>query len=128
MSGRSAEQVDRLLDAIELVQAGRRQEALVILRQLIREDKDFEDAWLWMSIVVETIDQSVICLDNVLRINPNNTQAAGALYQLRAAEMASESYRNKLRFYRDTALTGMWVLILVLLFAALGSFSAGTGA
>jgi tetratricopeptide (TPR) repeat protein len=123
----AAERIDRLLDAIDLVKAGRRQEALVILRSLIREDKDFEDAWLWMSIAVDTIDQSVICLDNVLRINPNNAQASGALYRLRAAEMASHSHRSKLRFYRDTAMTGLWILIMLLLFGAVTTFMSPAG-
>ena len=122
-----ANHIDRLLDAIDLVKADQRQEALVILRGLIREDKDFEDAWLWMSIAVDNIDQSVICLDNVLRINPNNAQASGALYRLRAAEMASQSYRSKLRFYRDTAFTGMWVLIILLLFGTVATFMTPVG-
>lgn len=114
-----AQRIDRLLDAIELIQANRKPEALVILRALIGADKDFEDAWLWMSLAVETVDQSVVCLDNVLRINPNNLQASGALYRLRESEMRSESLRARLRSYRDMSAMGFFVLMIMLLFAVL---------
>lgn len=104
--------IDRLLDAIDLVKADNRDDALLILRRLIREDKDFEYAWLWMSVAVRDINQSIVCLENVLRINPDNMVAAGALYRLRGADMQSEHYRARLRSYRDTALILMWLLIL----------------
>lgn len=116
MTNTDADRIDRLLDAIELVQAGRRREALPLLRELIREDNNFEDAWLWMSVAVDSIDQSVVCLDNVLRINPGNVQAAAALYRLREAEILSENRRARLRSHRDLSLTALWALVIGLLF------------
>ncbi len=121
--GETASRIDRLLDAIELVQLDRREEALSLLRELIREDNDFEDAWLWMSVAVDSTDQSALCLDNVLRINPNNHLAAGSLYVLRAGEMAMEQRRARFRLYRDLSLGGMWALVLVLLFSVLVTYS-----
>lgn len=120
-----AENIDRLLDAIYLVKEDRRQEAYQLLRELIRDDNDFEDAWLWMSVAVDSLDQSSICLDNVLRVNPGNTQAAGALYRLRESEILMEKRRHRLRMIRDTALTVMWILIIGILFAALIFYSTG---
>lgn len=111
--------VDRLLDAIELIKADRRDEARVLLRTLVNEDGDFEDAWLWLSVVVESLDQSSVCLDNVLRVNPRNAEAAGALYRIRMPEIAMDKRRNRLRLYRDLALGSMWVLVLFLLYAML---------
>jgi tetratricopeptide (TPR) repeat protein len=116
--------IDRLLDAVELVKADARDEALSILRQLIREDKDFEYAWLWMSVAVDDVNKSIVCLENVLRINPENRIAAGALYRLRGAEMQSQQYRAKLRSYRDTALFVMWLLILGVMVAIFISSSS----
>lgn len=107
--------IDRLLTAIELIEADERDAALVILRDLIREDADFEDAWLWMSVTVDSIDRSVVCLDNVLRINPNNQQAAAALYRLRADEIARETRRERLKFYRDTSRFVFWLIVLGML-------------
>ena len=116
--------IDRLLDAIELVKADKRSEAMPLLRQLIQEDSNFEDAWLWMSVVVENIDQSIICLDNVLRINPDNLNAATALYRLRQAEAEAERERVRLRQLRDWAFTVFWLLITLIIIAVLLSYSA----
>jgi hypothetical protein len=111
--------VDRLLDAIELVKADRREEARTLLRSLVNEDGDFEDAWLWLSVAVDSLDQSSVCLDNVLRVNPRNAEAAGALYRIRLPEIAMDKRRNRLRLYRDLALGSMWALALFLLYAML---------
>lgn len=113
----SPDRIDRLLDAIELVKADRREEARILLRELIREDSNFEEAWLWMSLAVDSLDQSSVCLDNVLRVNPRNMQAAGALYRLRESELAMEKRRDHYRFYRDLATVLLWLLSLGLMAA-----------
>jgi hypothetical protein len=113
-----ASRIDRLLDAIDLVKANRRDEACDLLRELIREDNDFEDAWMWMSVAVESLDESSVCLDNALRINPRNQEAAGALFRIRAPQIKMETQRTRLRFYRDMALGSMWLLVIVVLFSA----------
>ena len=115
--------IDRLIDAIELIEADQRDSACDLLRQLIREDNDFEDAWLWMSVAVDSMDQSTLCLDNVLRINPGNVHAAGALYRLRESEMRMEHKRARLRTWRDLAFTILWLLIIGLSFAALFTYA-----
>ncbi|MEO1166954.1 MAG: hypothetical protein AAFV98_24455, partial [Chloroflexota bacterium] len=66
---------------------------------------------------------SIISLDNVLRINPDNLYASTALYRLRKAELAAQRSRERIRRYRDIALTTMWILILALLFSVI--ISAG---
>ena len=122
-----ANRIDRLMDAIELVKEDRREEAIDMLRELIQEDSDFEDAWLWMSVAVDSLDQSSVCLDNVLRVNPNNSEAASALHRIRKPEMLFERQRNRLRLYRDLALSAMWLLVVALLYSMLISFmNSGT--
>jgi hypothetical protein len=121
----SAERIDRLMDAIELVKANRMDEARGLLRDLIREDNDFEDAWLWMSVTVDSLDQSSLCLDNVLRVNPNNHEAAGALYRIRIPEMQMERRRARLHFYRDMALACMWILVMISLYGVFATYSRG---
>ncbi len=117
-----AERVDKLLDAIELVKANRYDEARHLLRELIRDDSDSEHAWLWMSVVVDSLDQSSLCLDNVLRVNPKNSEAAGALYRIRIPEMYMRERRSQLRVYRDFALAGLWVLVGLILLTAMVTF------
>lgn len=121
-SAEAESHIDRLLDAIELLHENRRNEAVSVLRSLIQEDNDFEDAWLWMSVAVDSLDQSSLCLDNVLRVNPNNRQAAGALYRLRESEMRMQRERSRLRMYRDMCLSTMWMLFIGLLFMVLLSY------
>lgn len=120
----AAARIDRLLDAIDLVKADKRGEARHLLRDLIREDANFEDAWLWMAVAVDSLDQSSICLDNVLRVNPNNVEAAGALYRIRIPEMEMQKRRGRLRFFHDTTQTVLWVVILFLLAAAFTTFAS----
>jgi len=115
--------IDRLLEAIELVENDCAEDARSILRVLIQENSDYEDAWLWMSVAVDSLDQAVICLDNVLRINPNNVNAASSLYRLRIAEFGDEHKRAQLRTYRDWAMVALGILIMGLLFAILISSS-----
>lgn len=118
------QRIERLFDAIDLIREDQRDESQDILRQLIREDNNFEDAWLWMSVAVDSIDESTVCLDNVLRINPDNRDASAALFRLRQSETASEQQRDKLRYMRDLTLVALWVLIFALLFAILFTTSS----
>lgn len=118
----AADRVDRLMDAIDLLKEDRRRDAVRLLRELIREDNDFEDAWLWMSVAVDSLDQSSLCLDNVLRVNPTNSDAASALHRIRGPEMLVEKQRGRIRIYRDFALVGMWLLVFMLLYAMLFTF------
>ena len=74
---------------------------------------------MWLSVVVDSLDQSSLCLDNVLRVNPDNVQAARALYRIRMPEMAMQKRRARLRFFRDLSLTSMWILVLFLLYQML---------
>lgn len=118
MSDPQAEaRVDRLIDAIELIKAERRTEAQALLREIINEDADFEDAWLWMAVTVDSLDQSAVCLDNALRINPSNAGAAEALVRIRAPEIAQARERNRLRLYRDIAVGLVWLIATMLLCA-----------
>jgi hypothetical protein len=119
----TATKIDRLLDAIELVKANKRDEACEILRQLIHDHNNFEDAWLWMSVAVDNLDQSSICLDNVLRVNPDNAEAAGALFRLRETEILQEKKRSRLQFYRDFSLGLMWLMVIVLLYAVVFTYT-----
>lgn len=118
----SEERIDRLLDAIELIKDERREEAVHLLRDLIHEDSDFEEAWLWMAVAVDSLDQSSVCLDNVLRVNPDNVQAAGALHRIREPEMIHEKRRARLIRYRDLAWIVMWMLTVTLLYQMLFAY------
>ena len=120
----TADQIEQLMDAIDHLKADRRAEARAVLRALIAEDSDFEDAWLWMSLAVETLDQSAVCLDNALRVNPDNRRAAAALVRLRENELILAVRRGRYKLFRDLSVTSMWLLVVVSLCAALATFGS----
>jgi hypothetical protein len=70
---------------IAAAKRGRREEARRLLMRAVELDDHNERAWLWLSGVAEGIEDQIICLENVLVINPANTPAERGLRQLRAS-------------------------------------------
>jgi hypothetical protein len=71
--------------AVKALKAGRKAEARRLLEAILVADQRNEQAWMWMSGVVERDDERVICLENVLSINPANERARNGLESLRSA-------------------------------------------
>ena len=68
-----------LQQGIAAAKAGRVQEARQILFEVIELDERNEQAWLWLSGVVESLKDKRICLENALTINPQNSHALSGL-------------------------------------------------
>jgi len=68
--------------AIEAIRAGNKVEARVLLEKALELDEYHEEAWLWLSGVVENRDEQRTCLENVLVVNPNNERALAGLKAL----------------------------------------------
>ena len=64
-----------LQQALEYANKGNKFEARALLRKIIQNDKKNEQAWLLFSRVAEKREHEIQCLENVLKINPNNEQA-----------------------------------------------------
>jgi tetratricopeptide (TPR) repeat protein len=82
-----------LLDeAIGAARGGDRTKAKDKLTRYLRYDQKNEHAWLWMSAVVESDRERIFCLNNVLKLNPNNKTAKRGLALLGAlpAEMRAD--------------------------------------
>jgi hypothetical protein len=80
-----------LQDAVALINAGERQHGQRILAEILSRDPANEDAWLWMSRVVERDDQRKDCLVQILRRNPEHVVAREALARLQQAEADQEA-------------------------------------
>jgi|YNPBryantNP2012_1023418.scaffolds.fasta_scaffold00886_2 ribosomal protein L40E len=65
----------RLEYAIEAARTGDLKRARDNLIHIIELDEWNEDAWMWLSTVVESRADKIVCLENVLTINPDNVQA-----------------------------------------------------
>jgi hypothetical protein len=82
--------VDKLIqEAATALKAGRKDDARRALDQAIALDDHSEQAWLWMSGVIDNDEEQEICLENVLAINPTNQKAQKGLDAIRAKRSAS---------------------------------------
>jgi hypothetical protein len=62
-------------EGINAYRAGNKEEARTLLLKAVELDEQNEQAWLWLSAVVDTVEDQQTCLENVLTINPNNERA-----------------------------------------------------
>jgi hypothetical protein len=76
-------------DAISAYRAGKKDQARNLLLQAVGIDERHEQGWLWLSAVVDTPEDQITCLENVLTINPNNEKAKQGI-QLLTAQTASK--------------------------------------
>ncbi|MHC1782915.1 MAG: hypothetical protein AB9891_09200 [Anaerolineaceae bacterium] len=68
--------------AIQQIRSGQPTAARQILVDLLRKDSRNEDAWMWLSSVVEDDNQRRDCLQRVLAIDPGNEAARLQLDQM----------------------------------------------
>ncbi|WP_162909477.1 tetratricopeptide repeat protein [Aggregatilinea lenta] len=65
----------QLHEAVRLAQEGHRDDARLMLRQVVQTDPNNEMAWLWLASVAADQVEYERTLNEVLRINPTNQQA-----------------------------------------------------
>lgn len=65
----------RLQKAIDAIEKHDLVEARRLLTQLLKDDRDNKDAWLWMSAAVETVKERTYCLKELLRLDPKSRAA-----------------------------------------------------
>ncbi|MEM9953867.1 MAG: hypothetical protein AAF846_19815 [Chloroflexota bacterium] len=76
----SENQLNRQLAAgIRAAQQGNRERARELLEGVLRQDRNNEQAWIWLASVVESQRERRLSLERVLKINPSNTAAQDAL-------------------------------------------------
>jgi len=67
-----ASSVDLLQQGITAAKAGQKETARRLLTQVVEQDENNIMAWLWLSGVVESLDDKQVCLENVLTLDPNH--------------------------------------------------------
>jgi len=77
-------------EGIAAYKDGRKDEARALLTKATELDQFNEQAWLYLSGVVETPEDQRICLENVLSINPLNEKAKKGLAFLDGEEVSFE--------------------------------------
>jgi hypothetical protein len=87
--------IDALQQGIQAARQGRRAEARAWLREALRRNPNSEQAWLWLSTVVETDAEYQMCLERALAINPlNETTRARLQDALRSSHHGVTSRRS----------------------------------
>ncbi|MFB0534565.1 MAG: tetratricopeptide repeat protein [Anaerolineae bacterium] len=70
---------DLLHEGIAAAKAGQRDRARELLMHVVEQDEENALAWLWLSGVVDSLDDREICLENVLALDPDNDVARKGL-------------------------------------------------
>lgn len=71
-------------EGIRAYKAKKKDEARVLFEKATELDQNNEQAWLWLSAVVDTEEDQRVCLENVLFLNPDNKNAQKGLAVLDA--------------------------------------------
>jgi hypothetical protein len=73
---------DLFEQAVSYIKAGDLENGKKMLIQVLQQNPKDENAWLWMSRCVPTIEQKKECFKRALSINPNNEMARKAMEKL----------------------------------------------
>ncbi len=76
-------EIDRLYrEGVAALRAGDKKAAREKLMKVVELDETHEQAWLWLSACVTGHEEQIICLENVLTINPTNPHALKGLRKI----------------------------------------------
>lgn len=84
---------DLTRQGIAALKAGDQQQAASLLKQAIREDKNNQIAWLWLSGCVDSDEDKIQCLERVVSIDATSEagqRAARGLEQIQGLELPGE--------------------------------------
>lgn len=84
-----------LRSAIQAARAGRREEARDLLIQMVEDDPRNEMAWMWLSGLVDSLEDRIIACENVLTINPTNQKVWNYLQDLRRQQQTVQEDKNR---------------------------------
>jgi hypothetical protein len=82
--------------ATQLAKQGNNRQAREIIRNILSIDRKNESAWLLFSRVAEKQSHEILCLNNVLKINPNNEYAINRLQIINNANEINQNHNNRI--------------------------------
>lgn len=71
-----------LQQGIAAARAGQKNQAYETLLQVVELDENNVQAWLWLSTVIDDPADKLVCLENVLELDPSNRHAQAGLAKL----------------------------------------------
>ncbi len=92
---------DKLQQAIAAIKSGDKATGKRLLIEALKTDSHNENAWLWMTKVVNSDKERIKCLENALRINPDNEIARRGMNLLqRKSTSASKQIKERKTAFR----------------------------
>jgi tetratricopeptide (TPR) repeat protein len=85
---------DWLREGIAAAKAGQRERARELLVRVVEEDEENLQAWLWLSGVMDSLDDKEVCLENALELDPANEAARKGLDWIRQKKEAGRPPRR----------------------------------
>jgi hypothetical protein len=85
---------DKLTVAVTAAKEGNTDLARQLLAEYLRENPSSEMGWLWLYACGKTVNQKRYCLDQALKINPNNEGTKKALVRLDNPESAQNNTKS----------------------------------
>src|SRR5512136_2127490 len=85
---------DWLREGIGAAKAGQRERARELLVRVVEEDEENLQAWLWLSGVMDGLDDKEVCLENALELDPGNEAARKGLDWVRRKKEAERPPRQ----------------------------------
>jgi len=89
-----------LQEGMKALRAGEKGRAKLLFLEALRQDRDNIQAWLWLSGAVETDKERIVCLKEVLRIDPSHSAALRGLEKLGAGtqpQTATSDFKSRLK-------------------------------
>ena len=81
--------------AIQAARDGRKVEARDLLLKIVEVDAQNEVAWMWLSGLVDSLEDRIIACENVLTINPANEKIRAYLEKLQQRQKALLENKNR---------------------------------
>ena len=79
-----AEEDTRFQDAVEALREGDKAKAKDLLTNLLKDDQNNAQYWIWLSAAVESTKERIYCLQTALQLDPENATAKRGLVLLGA--------------------------------------------
>ncbi len=122
---------NRMDKAIQLIKQGDKRTAGIILQEIVKENPNNENAWLYLAFCVVKIEHKRYCLENALKINPNNLKTQKAIQELEVKDLSTNSvvspknttYKNENKLNKEVTSKSNINLSKILLAGSLFLFS-----
>ncbi len=90
------QRLDRSLrEGISAAKSGQRDRACELFTRVVEQDEENVQAWLWLSGVVDGLDERETCLENVLALDPANEAAQRGLSIVRVQKQSRTPFSTE---------------------------------